>query len=99
MCVFACGLVLLSGLGHTDDAIDVSGAKVFEKTKFSMVIPAVEEVMKSEFERKSIVLFGIEVRSIKENTTTGLKYIYLSRKSSIMEAFARRANVLKTREL
>ena len=35
---------------------------VFDKTIFSMVIPEVEAVMKDEPSRKSVVLFGIEVR-------------------------------------
>ena len=43
------------------EEIDVSMAKVFSKTVFSMVIPEVEEVLAQEKERKSIVLFGIEV--------------------------------------
>ena len=49
------------GLGNTVKDIDISKAKVFEKTKFSMVIPEVEEVLRAESSRKSVVLFGIEV--------------------------------------
>lgn len=42
--------------------IDVQKAKgIFEKTVFSMVIPEVEAILKSEPARKSVVLFGIEV--------------------------------------
>lgn len=41
--------------------IDVSSAKVFSKTLFSMVIPEVEQELEKEGDRKSIVLFGIEV--------------------------------------
>lgn len=50
-----------AGLGNTVKEIDVSDAKVFSKTVFSMVIPEVEEVMKQDVNRKSVVLFGIEV--------------------------------------
>lgn len=53
--------VMWVGLGHTVADIDVSGAKVFSKTLFSMVIPEVEEELKKEANRKSVVLFGIEV--------------------------------------
>ena len=42
--------------------IDVSSARVFSKTLFSMVIPEVEEVLATEPERKSVVLFGIETQ-------------------------------------
>ena len=41
--------------------IDVAGAKVFSKTLFSMVIPEVEQELEKETDRKSVVLFGIEV--------------------------------------
>ncbi len=37
-------------------------AKVFSKTVFSMVIPEVEEILRADDQRKSDVLFGIEVR-------------------------------------
>ena len=43
----------------------VTQAKVFSKTVFSMVIPEVEDVMKQEGDRKSVVLFGIEVRGVE----------------------------------
>lgn len=50
------------GLGKTVSDIDISKARgVFEKTKFSMVVPEVEAVFESEPTRKSVVLFGIEV--------------------------------------
>ena len=49
-------------LGNTVSEIDVTKAKVFDKTLFSMVIPEVEAVLSSEEARKSVVLFGIEVR-------------------------------------
>ena len=52
-------------LGHTVSEIDVSLAKgVFDKTVFSMVIPEVETILKDEESRKSVVLFGIEVRML-----------------------------------
>ena len=41
--------------------IDVSNAKVFEKTVFSMVVPEVEKILEADELRKSVVLFGIEV--------------------------------------
>ena len=50
-----------SGLGNTVSEIDVSRARVFPKTVFSMVIPEVDTVLTQQADRKSIVLFGIEV--------------------------------------
>ena len=58
--------VMYAGLGNTVTDIDVSGAKVFSKTLFSMVIPEVEQELEKEAERKSVVLFGIEVSSFLE---------------------------------
>ena len=55
--------MMCAGLGNTVADIDVSGAKVFSKTLFSMVIPEVEQELEKEAERKSVVLFGIEVRA------------------------------------
>ena len=52
------------GLGNTVTEIDVSKAKVFAKTKFSMIIPEVEQILKSEDERKSVILTGIEVSNL-----------------------------------
>ena len=49
------------GLGNTVSEIDVSKARVFSKTVFSMVIPDVEDILKQDVNRKSVVLFGIEV--------------------------------------
>ena len=49
------------GLGSTVPEIDVSNAKVFPKTKFSMVIPEVEDILKGHPDRKSVILVGIEV--------------------------------------
>ena len=56
--------VMCAGLGNTVTDIDVSSAKVFSKTLFSMVIPEVEQELEKEAERKSVVLFGIEVSYI-----------------------------------
>lgn len=43
--------------------IDISKAKgVFAKTLFSMVVPDVEKLLEEESARKSVVLFGIEVK-------------------------------------
>ena len=55
-------IIILPGLGNTVKDIDISKAKVFPKTKFSMVIPEVEEIL-AEGNRKSVVIFGIEVIS------------------------------------
>ena len=47
--------------------LDIShAAGVYEKTKFSMVIPNVEEIMKTicDGQLKHIVLFGVEVNLI-----------------------------------
>lgn len=52
---------MFTGLGNTVADIDVSSAKVFSKTLFSMVIPEVEQELEKEGDRKSVVLFGIEV--------------------------------------
>ena len=54
-------ILLHTGLGNTVSEIDVSSARVFPKTVFSMAIPEVEEVLKQDANRKSVVLFGIEV--------------------------------------
>ena len=53
------------GLGNTVEEIDTSPFKerVFSKTKFSMVIPEVEEQLK-QLNIENIVLMGIEVCSI-----------------------------------
>ena len=52
------------GLGNTVSDIDVSKAVVFSKTKFSMVVPEVVEILEKSPERQNVVLFGIEVSSI-----------------------------------
>ena len=56
--------VICTGLGNTVADIDVTGAKVFSKTLFSMVIPEVEQELEKEADRKSVILFGIEVSRI-----------------------------------
>lgn len=56
---------MYTGLGNTVTEIDVSAAKVFSKTLFSMVIPEVEaELLTHHPSRKSVVLFGIEVSRV-----------------------------------
>lgn len=72
--VLKCGYLILyiwlqypKGLGKTVAELDISHAVgVFEKTKFSMVLPEVEEKLKSLCggEVKHVVLFGIEVVTI-----------------------------------
>ena len=55
------------GLGKTVTELDIShAAGVFEKTKFSMVLPEVEEKLKTLCggDVKHVVLFGIEVNLI-----------------------------------
>ena len=55
--------IIPAALGHTVSEIDISRAKgVFDKTVFSMVIPEVQNILDSDQTRKSVVLFGIEVR-------------------------------------
>jgi len=46
-------------LGKTVTEINLEGVKVFEKMKFSMVIPEVETLLKQQ-QIKNVVLFGIE---------------------------------------
>ena len=53
------------GLGNTVPEIDVSNAKVFSKTKFSMVVPEVEDILGKYPDRKSVILVGIEVGNIQ----------------------------------
>lgn len=48
-------------LGTTVSEIDTTHGKVFDKTLFSMCIPGVKEVLATQPERTSVVLFGIEV--------------------------------------
>jgi hypothetical protein len=53
------------GLGKTVTELDISHAVgVYDKTKFSMVLPEVEEKMKElcAGDVRHVVLFGIEVR-------------------------------------
>ncbi|CAK8695405.1 isochorismatase domain-containing protein 2-like [Clavelina lepadiformis] len=60
------------GLGPTVSELgDLSHAKKFEKTCFSMVLPGVEEELKKT-ETKSIILCGIETQACILKTTTDL---------------------------
>ena len=47
---------------NTVSEIDVSSARIFSKTIFSMPIPEVMEVMAAEPDRNAVVLFGIETQ-------------------------------------
>ena len=50
------------GLGSTVSAIDVTDVPVFPKTKFSMYLPEVKQLLESKHsDVDSFVLFGIEV--------------------------------------
>lgn len=60
------------GLGSTVPEIDVSNAKVFPKTKFSMVIPELEDILKGHPDRKSVILVGIEAQVCIQQTTLDL---------------------------
>ena len=51
-----------AGLGNTVSEIDISSARIFSKTLFSMAIPEVMEFISSEPERNTVVLFGIETQ-------------------------------------
>ena len=53
------------GLGNTVEEIDTSSFKerIFPKTKFSMVIPEVEEQLR-QLNIENVVLMGIEVSTI-----------------------------------
>ncbi|XP_002124287.2 isochorismatase domain-containing protein 2-like [Ciona intestinalis] len=60
------------GLGPTVGELgDVSHAKKFEKTCFSMVLPQVEEELKNN-KTKSVILCGIETQACILRTTTDL---------------------------
>ena len=59
--LLVCTLSSSLELGNTVKEIDVSTARVFSKSTFSMVTPQVEEVLAKEEERRSVVLLGIEV--------------------------------------
>ena len=60
---FSCVKVVIfhSVWGNTVNEIDVSKTTVFRKTTFSMVVPEVVKVMRSEPHRESVVLFGVTV--------------------------------------
>lgn len=59
-------------LGNTCSEIDISKASVFDKTKFSMFIPAVQEILEKRPEAKTIVLFGIETQVCVQQTCLDL---------------------------
>jgi len=60
-------------LKHTCSEIDIEGFQVFEKTKFSMLTPEVEQHLKTlGEERKTAVLFGIEGHVCVYQTTLDL---------------------------
>ncbi|PIK44071.1 hypothetical protein BSL78_19088 [Apostichopus japonicus] len=61
------------GLGKTVEELDIDHAKgVFEKTKFSMVIPAVEEQLSKLPTLTTVVLFGVETHVCVEQTAIDL---------------------------
>ena len=59
-------------LGNTCSEIDISKASVFDKTKFSMFIPAVQEQLMKRPEAKTVVLFGIETQVCVQQTCLDL---------------------------
>ncbi|XP_049882902.1 isochorismatase domain-containing protein 1-like isoform X2 [Pectinophora gossypiella] len=62
------------GLGHTTKDINVANAAmVYEKTKFSMFTPELQDRMKKDIpELSSVVLFGIEAHVCIEQTVIDL---------------------------
>ena len=60
------------GLGKTVAELNLNEEKCFkaEKTKFSMMVPAVEEHLEKFQSAKSVIIFGVEV-----GTLTLLAYI------------------------
>ncbi|XP_041366504.1 isochorismatase domain-containing protein 2-like [Gigantopelta aegis] len=60
------------GLGHTVSELDVSQVKVFPKTKFSMLVPDVEQHISKMKDLKSIVLCGIETQACIQQTVLDL---------------------------
>ncbi|KAJ8704576.1 hypothetical protein PYW07_011764 [Mythimna separata] len=62
------------GLGHTTKDINIENAAlVYEKTKFSMYTPELQERLKKDVpELKSVVLFGIEAHVCIEQTVIDL---------------------------
>ncbi len=52
-----------TALGNTVTEIDVTKATVFAKTLFSMLTPDVIKCIEAQSDRKSVVLFGIEVKA------------------------------------
>lgn len=60
------------GLGHTVPELDVTGIKVCPKTRFSMVIPDVENQLKEKIDKKTILLCGIETQACIQQTVLDL---------------------------
>ncbi|XP_077993695.1 isochorismatase domain-containing protein 1-like [Glandiceps talaboti] len=61
------------GLGSTVEELDITNAKgPFPKTKFSMLIPEVEEAMKEIPNLKAVLLCGIEAHVCVQQTTLDL---------------------------
>ncbi|XP_022109882.1 isochorismatase domain-containing protein 1-like isoform X2 [Acanthaster planci] len=61
------------GLGSTVSDLDITHAVgVFPKTKFSMVLPPVEEELQKRPNVKSVVLFGIEAHVCVQQTALDL---------------------------
>lgn len=60
------------GLGPTVKELDVSQEKIFPKTSFSMLIPAVVDHMKTLPDLKSVVVCGIENHVCIQNTVLDL---------------------------
>ncbi|ESP04714.1 hypothetical protein LOTGIDRAFT_198478 [Lottia gigantea] len=60
------------GLGPTVPELDVSPYKVFPKTKFSMILPEVEEELKKTPDINTVVLCGIETQACIQQTTLDL---------------------------
>ncbi|XP_064634678.1 isochorismatase domain-containing protein 2-like isoform X2 [Lineus longissimus] len=61
------------GLGPTAKELDVTGLPVFPKTKFSMLIPEVEDYLKNlNKEVDSVIICGIETQACVQQTALGL---------------------------
>merc|ERR1712165_613361 len=61
------------GLGSTVSELDVSGCPVFPKTQFSMLVPEVQDHMKTLPDLKSVILCGIECHACIQQTVLDLK--------------------------
>lgn len=61
------------GLGSTVPELDISAARlVFPKTKFSMVLPEVEQVLAEQPHIRAVVLFGVETHVCIQQTAMDL---------------------------